>query len=68
MNSRFSMLLIIAGVQLLIVAGLLLASTTGSRGDADLFLSFESDLIDRVTLDDGAGLELSLAKSEDGWS
>lgn len=68
MNSRLPMLLIIAGVQLLIVAGLLLASTTGSRGEADLFLSFESDLIDRVTLDDGDGLELSLAKSDDGWS
>ena len=68
MNSRLSMLLIVAGVQLLIVAGLLLASTTGSSREADLFLSFESDLIDRVTLDDGDGLELSLAKSDDGWS
>ncbi|MCZ6619269.1 MAG: DUF4340 domain-containing protein [Gammaproteobacteria bacterium] len=68
MNSRLSMLLIVAGVQLLIVAGLLLASTSDSSGEADLFLSFDSDLIDRVMLDDGDGLELSLEKSDDGWS
>ncbi len=68
MNSRLSMLLIVAGVQLLIVAGLLLASTSDSSGEADLFLSFDSDLINRVMLDDGDGLELSLEKSDDGWS
>ncbi len=68
MNSRLSMLLIVAGVQLLIVAGLLLASTSDSSGEADLFLSFDSDLIDRVMLDAGDGLELSLEKSDDGWS
>ena len=68
MNGRLSMLLIVAGVQLLIVAGLLLASTSDSSGEADLFLSIDRDLIDRVMLDDGDGLELSLEKSDDGWS
>ena len=67
MNSRLSMLLIVAGVQLLIIGSLLLASTTDSSDEDDLFLSFESDLIDRVSLDDGDGPEISLAKSDDGW-
>ncbi len=67
MNSRLPMLLIFAGIQLLIIGGLLLASTSSSSDEAELFLDFDSDLIDRVTLDDGTGVELSLAKSDVGW-
>ncbi|MCZ6617159.1 MAG: hypothetical protein O7E57_03420, partial [Gammaproteobacteria bacterium] len=68
MNSRISTLLIVAGLQLLIIASLLFASTTGSKGEDELFLGFERDLIDRVTLDDGDGPGISLARSDDGWA
>ena len=68
MNSRMSTLLIVAGLQLLIIASLLFASTTGSSDEDELFLSFERDLIDKVTLDDGGSPGISLAKSDDGWA
>ncbi len=67
MNTRLSMLMIIAGVQLLIVAALLLASTSSTRDGPEPFLSFEPESIDRVMLDNGDGGELTLARSDDGW-
>ncbi len=68
MNTRLSMLMIIAGVQLLIVAALLLASTSSTSDGPEPFLSFEPESIDRVMLDNGDGGELTLARSDDGWA
>ncbi len=68
MNTRLSMLMIIAGVQLLIVAALLLASTSSTSDGPEPFLSFEPESIDRVMLDNGDGGELTLARSNDGWA
>ncbi|MCZ6643834.1 MAG: DUF4340 domain-containing protein [Gammaproteobacteria bacterium] len=68
MNSRLSMLLVIAGAQLLIVAALLFASTSGTSDEPEFFLSIDAELIDRVMFDDGDGAELTLARSDDGWT
>ncbi|MCZ6854497.1 MAG: DUF4340 domain-containing protein, partial [Gammaproteobacteria bacterium] len=68
MNSRLSMLLVIAGAQLLIIAALLFASTSGTSDEPEFFLSIDAELIDRVMFDDGDGVELTLARSDDGWT